>query len=81
MYIYIFPSINSHYDAIIFVRYYVHYMFDECSKRNFTAIVLRWDLGFDPKGFFIIHIKESGLAYDGAHIYTEACPWYKVFKN
>ena len=56
-------------------------MFDECSKRNFTANVLRWDLGFDPKGFFIIYLKESGLAYDGAHIYTEACPWYKVFKN
>ena len=56
-------------------------MFDEWSKRNFTANVLRWDLGFDPKGFFIIYLKESGLAYDGAHIYTEACPWYKVFKN
>lgn len=72
---FLFSSIDSHYDPIIFVRYYVHHMFDEWSKRNFTANVLRWDLGFDPKGFFIIYLKESGLAYDGAHIYTEACPW------
>ena len=25
--------------------------------------------------YIYIYIKESGLAYDGAHIYTEACPW------